>query len=181
MSATSSISTAKALLEAGDLGRCELIRGVLFMMSPAGAEHGGVANQIAFLLTGFVKKHRLGKVFAAETGFQIGWDPDTVRAPDVAFVREVRLRQGISKGFWHGAPDLAVEVLSPGDSPGEVQAKVRAWIDAGADQVWVADPARHTISVHRSSNPPIVFAENDHLRADDLLPGLDLPVAAAFV
>jgi Uma2 family endonuclease len=180
MSTTSSICTAKALLEAGDIGRCELIRGVLVMMSPAGAEHGKIANRIGYLLTRFVVGRRLGEVFAAETGFQIGRDPDTVRAPDVAFVREAALREGIGKGFWQGAPDLAVEVLSPNDTPSEIQAKVRDWLDAGASQVWVADPAQRTISVHRPSAPIEVFREPDELRVDDLLPGLRLPVSAVF-
>src|SRR5436190_21038580 len=108
MIARSAITTVEQLEAARDLGRCELVRGELIMMSPAGAFHGDVANTLAFMLTGHVKKHNLGKVFAAETGFILSRNPDTVRAPDVAFVRSDRVRAIPKEGFFQGAPDLAV-------------------------------------------------------------------------
>lgn len=119
----SAITTADALLRAGDIGPCELVRGRLVMMVPAGADHGRVANMVAFQLTGFVTARRLGTVFAAETGFLLSRDPDTVRAPDVSFVRAGRTPVP-GRGFYPGPPDLAVEVLSPDDRPGYIREKV---------------------------------------------------------
>src|SRR5436305_2103414 len=94
--------------------RTELDEGELITMPPAGEEHGYRGNRIAFLLTSFVSKHRLGRVYGADTGFRLA--PDTVRSPDVAFVRAERVKAIHSRGFAIGAPDLAVEVFSPSDS-----------------------------------------------------------------
>lgn len=175
------ITTAEQLLHAGDIGRCELIRGKLVMMSPAGEEHGGIANKVAFLLTRVVEAHGLGRVYAAETGFQIASAPDTVRAPDVAFVSRKRLAKvPPGKGFRRGSPDLAVEVVSPGDTVAEVQEKVQDWLRSGAIEAWVVDPADRTIAVHRTSEPVKTYAGTDELTAEDLLPGLRLRVADAF-
>jgi Uma2 family endonuclease len=180
MSIAATISTAQELLKAGDIGRCELVRGKLVMMTPAGAEHGWIANRIAYLLTRFVTERDLGGIFAAETGFQIASTPDTVRAPDVAFVSKERLARELAKGFWQGPPDLAVEVLSPGDTASEMQAKVQDWLRAGTGQVWVVDPAHRTISIYRPSAPVEVFTDSDELKVADLLPGLRLIVANVF-
>ena len=131
MATVESISTADQLFEAPDLGRCELLRGELVMMSPAGSKHGVIALRIGGLLMDFVEPRGLGVVFGAETGFCIASNPDTVRAPDVAFVRRERIGGGLPEGFFPGAPDLAVEVLSPNDRASEVLAKVRDWLAAG--------------------------------------------------
>ncbi len=147
------------------------------MMSPAGAQHGMIANEIAYLLTRFVKEGHPGAVFAAETGFELASNPDTVRAPDVAYIREKR--EAI-RGYWKGAPDLAVEVLSPDDAPGEVRDKVQEWLRAGAKQVWVVSPAQRTVAVHRLDAPIEVFANGAVVMVDDLLPGLRLRVAEVF-
>ena len=110
------------------------------MMSPSGYEHGVVAGRIHGFLFSFVRKKRLGMVTAAETGFQIGHNPDTVRTPDVGFIRADRVPSARTRGFFPGPPDLAVEVVSPTDRGGEVLAKVRNWLAAGCQVVWVADP-----------------------------------------
>lgn len=180
MIASSSIITAEQLLAAGDIGRCELIRGELVMMSPAGPNHGDIANNVAFYVTKHVKQHRLGKVFAAETGFLIARNPDTVRAPDVAFVKADRVKSLPSRGFFPGSPDLAVEVLSPDDAASEVLAKVQDWLGAGCAEVWVVDPVRKTIVVSRKDQPVLVLNEGDELTCESLLPGFRLPVAEIF-
>lgn len=174
------ITTAEQLERAGDIGRCELLRGELTMMSPAGSHHGDVANNLAFYLTRHAKANRLGKVKAAETGFIIERDPDTVRAPDVGFVRADRLHLDQREGFFPGPPDLAVEVLSPSDSAGEVLEKVQQWLDSGCASVWVADPKRCTISVYRHDRPVRVWREGETLESEPLLPGFALPVSEVF-
>lgn len=150
------------------------------MMTPAGWSHGEIAFEIGRLLGNFVADHNLGRVFAAETGFRLSQNPDTVRAPDVAFVTTDRLPSEHAPGFFPGSPDLAVEVLSPTDTMSEVQAKVQDWLDAGTKQVWVADPDKRTVVIYRPQRVMEVFTSGDELRVDDLLPGFTLQVADVF-
>lgn len=180
MIARNSITTAEQLLAAGDIGRCELVRGELIMMSLVGPNHGNIANRIAFYLTRHVLAEDIGSVYAAETGFMIARDPDTVRAPDVAFVRKDRLHLTPKRGYFPGAPDLAAEVLSPDDTASEVLAKVEEWLNAGTEEVWVADPERKTIAVYRKDQPVHVLSEKDELTSESLLPGFQLAVAEVF-
>lgn len=172
------ITTAEELLHAQDIGRCELVRGALHMMIPPGAEHGRIAMSLAREISVHVKARALGTVYAAETGFLLARDPDTVRAPDVAFVRADRPPP--PRGYYPGAPDLAVEVLSPDDRPGYMREKVREWLDAGARAVWVVDPQRRTVSVHEADAKPHVLTEADTLRGGIALPGFVLPVREIF-
>jgi len=176
MATTQQITTAAQLLEASDLGRCELIQGELVMMSPAGFRHGHVAAKLAQLLMNFVESRSLGAVTGSETGFQIARDPDTVRAPDVAFVRADRLPPIEPRGFFPGAPDLAVEVLSPSDRASEVNAKVRDWLETGARRVWVVDPENQTVAVYRSVSEATILGLPETLSGEDVLPGFAVPV-----
>lgn len=150
------------------------------MMSPAGANHGGVAMTIGVLLTVHVRSNKLGKVFAAETGFVLGRNPDTVRAPDAAFVKSDRTKSIPKEGFFPGPPDLAVEVLSPGDAAGEVLEKVNDWLTAGTVEVWIVDPIRKTIAIHDKHHAPRTLKESDDLTCDSLLPGFNVSVAEVF-
>jgi Uma2 family endonuclease len=113
MGAVAHLMTAAELFETPGLGRCELIHGELISMTPAGFEHGRIAAEIGWILKEYVKRRPLGTVTRAETGFFIGRDPDTVRAPDAAFIRADRVPSTPIQGFFPEAPDLAVEVLSP--------------------------------------------------------------------
>src|SRR5690348_2577081 len=105
MSDVTSIMTAEQLFALGDIGRTELLRGELIRMSPAGFHHGGVAMTLAVLIGAHVRKHKLGTAYAAETGFILTRNPDTVRTPDVAFVRAGRIPPASKRGFFPGAPD----------------------------------------------------------------------------
>ncbi len=180
MATVQDITTAKQLLETPGLGRCELVRGELVMMSPAGFEHGVIAGNIHVCLGAFVKRRTLGIVTAAETGFVIGRDPDTVRAPDVGFIRSDRVPAVRARGFFEGAPDLAVEVVSPTDRAGELLAKVQDWLAADCRAVWVVDPTTRTISVYRGAGEITLLGINDEVTDEELLPGFRLPVAEVF-
>jgi len=151
------------------------------MMSPAGSEHGAIALQTGSALLDFVKAHSLGAVLGAETGFQIAHDPDTVRALDVAFIRADRVGGKRPQGFFPGAPDLAVEVLSPGDRASEVIAKVEDWLGAGCRAVWVIDPKTRTVTVYDDSRNAVILAATDTLDGGDLLPGFHRLVAEIFM
>lgn len=183
MEAAQTLLTADELLTFPDDGyRYELVAGILKQMTPAGGLHGVITGRLHGLLFEYLQQHAaLGILCAAETGFYISRSPDTVRAPDVAFIRQSRIpAEGIPDGFWPFAPDLAVEVLSPGDTYDEVQTKVTAWLAAGTKIVWVVSPVRHTITVHTSPSEAHTLAEGDVLKAEDCLPGFECPVAAIF-
>ncbi len=143
MSTKARLMTAEAFFELPDDGfRYELVRGELRHMSPPGEEHGIIAMDLGTSLNVHVKAKGLGRAYT-ETGFKLSSDPDTVRAPDVAFVSRQRLEEvGEVIGYWPGAPDLAVEVVSPGDSYSEVEEKVVTWLNADSRMVLIVDPRR---------------------------------------
>jgi len=174
--------TADELLAMPDDGyRYELLKGELIKMSPAGSEHGEVAMDLAGPLHSYVREKKLGKVYAAETGFKLESDPDTVRAPDIAFVRQERVEKtGCQRGFWPGAPDLAVEVVSPGDTVIEVENKVAEWLAGGTQMVWVVSPKLHTVTVYRSLTDITVLTEKDKLDGADVVPGFQIEIAEIF-
>ena len=150
------------------------------MMSPTGFEHGVIVAHITRLLGDFVVRADLGVLTGAETGFQISSGPDTVRAPDVGFVRKDRVPPTPTPGYFPGAPDLAVEVLSPSDRASEVQKKVQDWIASGCRMVWVVDPATRTVTVYSAENPPLEFEESGQLTGGHVIPNLELTIADIF-
>jgi Uma2 family endonuclease len=174
------ITTAEQLVRAPGLGRCELVRGELIEMSPAGYEHGRLAAEIGGILRDFVKPRTLGAITGAETGFYIERNPDTVRAPDVAFIGSARLPTKKLSGYFDGPPDLAVEILSPSDRSGEVLAKVQEWLHAGCKTVWVVDPETETIAVHVSKDHSFLLTLSDILSGGEVLPEFSIIVRDIF-
>lgn len=159
-------------------GRTELIEGHLVVREPAGYRHGDVAARMLAALHTFVDRHGLGRVVAAETGFILRRDPDTVRAADVAFVRQKRLPNPVPIGFAELAPDLVVEVLSPGDRPGEVLAKIGDWLEAGSLVVWVIDPERRDVRVYRADGSQDHLRDSDEFDGESVVPGFRCAVRA---
>ncbi len=149
--------------------RTELVRGRLVIREPAGDRHGRVAMNLTLRLGAHVERVQLGQLFAAETGFTLFRAPDTVRAPDVAFIGRERLPEPTT-GFLEVAPDLAVEVLSPSDGPGEVLAKVGDWLKAGTRLVWVIDPERRLARVYRADGSESSIPEWESLDGEDVVP-----------
>jgi Uma2 family endonuclease len=158
--------------------RTELVRGRLVVREPAGFARGVVASRINERVATFVRTHSLGLVVAAETGFTLERRPDTVRAPDVGFVDRDRVPDPLPRGYAEFAPDLAVEVLSPHDRPGEVLAKIADWLRAGTRLVWIVDPVRRTARVYRADGSETFVADSALLDGEDVLPGFVLPLAA---
>jgi Uma2 family endonuclease len=183
MSTTPTLATADELLMMPDDGfRYELVKGEIRRMPPAGSEHGSITVNITVPLAQFVKANGLGVVFGAETGFKIASDPDTVRAPDLAFVRRERIPEGgIPQGYWPGAPDLAVEVISPSDTYTEVEEKVDDWLAAGTCMVLVLNPRTRTVTIYTSHTDVVRLTASDTLDGGEVLPGFTCRVAELFV
>ena len=175
-------TTAEQLLHMPDDGfRYELVRGELRKMVPAGQAHGDYVTNVNFSLTGHARANRLGKTYPSDTGFFLAGDPDHVRAPDVAFVTDDRLREiGRSDRFIPGPPDLAVEVISPSDRYTEVDEKTRDYLAAGTLAVVVVDPRRRAVTVHRPGAEPETLGEADVLAVEDVVPGWRMRVGEIF-
>lgn len=182
------MSSAKNAITANDLLRIprdgyryELSKGALIKEPPAGNIHGNRTMRLGWRLARHVEANDLGVVFAAETGFRLASDPDTVRAPDIAFVAQARCEQVADfEGFWPGAPDLAVEVVSPGDSFTGVEEKVIEYLGAGTRAVWVVDPRKRTVTIYRSPTEIIMLTEADILKGEDIISGFSCRVAEIF-
>lgn len=173
--------TAEELLEiSGDGVRRELVQGEVRRMAPAGYRHGRIVLNVTTPLDRFVRENNLGAVLAAETGFKIASNPDTVRAPDVAFVSRERIGEvGDVEGYWPGAPDLAVEVVSPNDSYAGVEDKVDNWLRAGTRMVVIVNPGGETVTV-RSPTEIKILTKGDTLDGEEVVRGWTLPVANIF-
>jgi Uma2 family endonuclease len=183
MTTTERLMTADELLRRPDDGfRYALVRGELRRMSPAGHQHGRLGFNMTLSLGQYVRAHDLGTLYAAETGFRIAADPDTVLAPDAAFVRRERVEAvGDSSGYWPGAPDLAVEIVSRHDLYTEVEEKVGAWLAAGTRLVIVVNPRQRRVTVYRSLHDIAILTEDDTLDGGEIVPGWRMPVREVFV
>jgi Uma2 family endonuclease len=159
----------------------ELVKGEVITVPPAGHEHGKFAALIIIRLGEFVLKHKLGNLYSSETGFILSRDPDTVRAPDAAFVSNERVAQQRRKeGFFEGAPDLAIEVISPSDLEEDVAAKVLDYLQAGTRLVWLIRPRTRTVTVYRSLASIRLLTEADRLEGEEVLPGFAITVREIF-
>lgn len=180
MSTTTQLMTAEELIKLPrGRFRYELVKGELLTMSPAGEGDGAISANLAAELVRHVKANKLGIVYGAETGFKLESNPDTVLAPDVAFISRERVGE-ISKKYREGAPDLAVEVISPGESRNRIEKKVGQWLQLGARVVWIVNPQTATVTVYRADGGVKVLSASDELTGDDVVPGFQIPITEIF-
>jgi Uma2 family endonuclease len=181
MSDTTHLVTAEELEKFPDDDyRYELVEGRVIRMSPTGAMHGWLVLHFASQLTQHVDARRLGFVLT-EVGFRLSSSPDTVRAPDLSFIRRERLPEGaLPRGFWQGPPDLAVEVLSPDDRLSDIRTKVSEYLTHGVPLVVVIDPDERSVIAHRGSAPPVALGVGDFLDLDDVVQGFRCAVQDIF-
>lgn len=149
----------------------ELVRGQLIVREPPGTYHGKIAGRLLVRVGAFVEARELGEVFGQDTGFKIASNPDTVRAPDIAFLGHDRLARVARRGYAAVAPDLVAEILSPDDRPGDVRAKIVEWLNAGVRLAWELDPDKRIACVHRPDGRPSVIGIDGALDGESVLPG----------
>lgn len=160
--------------------RYELVEGRVIRMSPPGSRHAVLAARLARLLDQYVEEHGLGLVMTSG-GFHMASQPDTVREPDVAFVRAERIpASGVPDGFWPGPADLAIEIRSPGDRRSEIAAKVKEYLGRGVRLVWVVDPKARTVIVHQPDQPQVILEGNAALDGGSVVPGFSYPLDKIF-
>jgi Uma2 family endonuclease len=173
--------TANELLTLETPGKStELVRGRVIVREPPSTYHGRVQSILNVIVGSYVRAHALGAVFGQDTGFQIAFDPDTVRAPDLAFVDRARVAGIARRGYAALAPDLVAEILSPDDRPGEVLAKVGEWLDAGVRLVWLIDPDRRVATVYRADGSVMTASPDGDIDGEAVLPGFSFRLAELF-
>lgn len=176
--------TADELLvyDAGDK-RAELVRGQLIVREPVGGPHAGVLFELAVAIGVYLRStsQAAGRVFIGDVGVWLERAPDTVRAPDLAFVSRDRLPAGpVREGFLTVPPDLAVEIRSPNDRTGELLQKVGQWLEAGVTMVWVIDPARRTAQCYGHDGTTVLLESHQTIDGAPVLPGLCIPLASLW-
>ena len=185
------MSTQKTLLTADEFfdfccendGRFELVKGEVVELAPVNDEHSGIASNINFSFGLYSRRYDFGQA-GIEAGYRVRSGPDTVRGPDVSFRLVPRESGRQAVGFLSGAPDIAVEVVSPSNRAAQVERKVWECLDAGAQRVWVVYPdtgraVRHVL-VYRSGGTVVTYNGDDVITDEELLPGFSLPLAEIF-
>jgi len=185
--ARATLVTADELLAMCGDERYELVRGVLVPMSPPpGFRHGRLIINLTLPIVSFARAQNLGDITAAETGYRLRRNPDTVRAPDLAFVARGRITADMDQTrYLDLAPDLVVEVVSPSDSAADINAKVLEYLDAGVRLIWIVYPETETVAVYRPEATSRLLGGSDQISGDqlsgeDVLPGFTFPITGIF-
>ena len=185
------MSTQKTLLTADEFydfcckndGRYELVDGEVVELSPVNDEHSGIASNIVTAFNNYSRRHGFGQA-GVEAGYIVLSGPDTVRGPDVAFRLVPRNRRRQSAGFLSGAPDIAVEVVSPSNTASEIERKIGEYLAAGAQRVWVVFPATRRavrrVVIHHPNGATVTYTGDDVITDEELLPEFSLPLAEIF-
>ncbi len=150
-------------------------------MAPPGGPHGSSTSRLSVFVGVIVINQDLGETFAAETGFLVGRDPDTVLAPDFAFVAKDRLPNPLPRSYVPVVPDIVLETRSPNDTQKEVADKVARWLELGVKLVWEMNPQTRILTVHRNHQAPRILGQGDALDGEDVLPGFSVPIARLFL
>jgi Uma2 family endonuclease len=171
------------LPELADACRMELVDGRVIMTPPPGFEHADASGEIIARIRMFARAHKLGRGIS-EAGFRLRSDPDVVREPDAAFISFARLSEDQTpRGYVSGTPDLAVEVVSPHDSPRHILEKVGDYLDAGAERGWVVRPATRTVTVYYADGDVTTLRSGETLtsaHAAFAADGFELPIDEIF-
>lgn len=159
----------------------ELIDGELLKVPPTGEEHNFSTIGLIRHLLPYVDRTGIGNLYIATQGFVIRRDPDTLLAPDLAIVTNARLRSPHNQvGYVPESPDFVVEIVSPSDRRGQIDRKVQQYLDADVRLLWLVEPRYRRVTVYRPGWEPEAFTVGDTLEGHDVLPGLEIPVAAIF-
>ncbi|MFO0866595.1 MAG: Uma2 family endonuclease [Gemmataceae bacterium] len=174
--------TAEELIRLPSNGiRHELVRGMLMSRAPVSFQHGKIVIRLGGMLDRFVADAGVGEVVGSDVGFYLERDPDTVRAPDIAFVFNARIPSQQDKTkYIDGPPDFAIEVLSPSDSMKAIEEKAEAFLEAGSKLVWVVNPRSRRVWVYQPNRKPLAMKGDDVLDAGEVIPGFRISIRDIF-
>lgn len=160
--------------------RWQLVEGRIVELSPVKQRHGKILTRLAHRVNEVVERDGLGEVYTGDVGFILRRNPDTVRAPDLAFIRRGRLPAEEPETFSEVVPDLAAEILSPSDRWSDVEEKIAEYLAAGVTVVWILDPSRNEVRVHRADRALEILGADALLTEPTLLPSLRVPLRDLF-
>lgn len=182
-------TVAEKLITAGEFARLpnpldgsrqELVRGVIITMPPPGFRHGLRQGKVYKILDHYGTSTKHGRA-VVESGMITDRGPDTVRGPDVSYWSAERLPLDLEpEGYPDTAPDLCVEVLSPGNLLSKILEKLREYFASNVRMVWVVDPEDRTVTVYRCADEGLLLHESAILSGDDVLPGFSCRVGELF-
>lgn len=158
----------------------ELEHGEVIEMPPPGKSHGFICGNIAAILWIFAASRGRGYVCTNDAGVIVGSDPDTVRGPDVTFYEDAQTLDDMERQYAAVPPLLAVEVMSPTDRINRVSIRISQLLRRGVRMVWVIDPEARDVSIYTLEHDPVLLTEKDTLVAEELLPGISIPVKDLF-
>jgi len=157
---------------ADQLGPCELVRGEVIRLAPAGSLHGRLMWKLSALLGQWELETGLGRGYSGDLGLVVEQSPDTVRGADLAYFSFDRLPKGASQDhFLAVAPNLVIEIVGKGQGWGQMLEKVGEYLRMGVDRVWIVDPAKKRVHVFRADGEPLILSESDQLSDEAILPG----------
>lgn len=160
----------------------ELVEGEIVTMPLPNNQHSEIMAELHLAISLFVRQNNLGRTLVGDAGFVLGRNPygrDTVRGVDIAFISTERAPEPLPPNFMEGAPDLAIEIMSPSNTMGDIRRKINQLLEAGCRQIWIVHPDLREVDVHTSEGAK-VHREGDKLFADDILPGFKIDVADIF-
>ncbi len=170
--------TDEELMRIKHEGKVELVNGEVKFLTPAGGEQGSINAQLTVRLGSYILRHKLGRIFDAQTGYR---PRENMRAPDFSFVRKERLPEGqVPKGFLPIPPDLAVEVLAPDEKIANYEGKVQEYLEWGVQLIWLVDPNTQTVTVIRANGERVMLKGNDVLSGEEVIPGFKIRVRTIF-
>lgn len=179
-STESDLITGEDFYMMNDIGSAELVEGRIASMTPAGSEHGAIEMNLAAALHAFVRDNTLGRVMVGEVGIYTRRDPDTIRGADIAFLSKERAPDGPPKGYLEVAPELVVEIVSPGNTWIEMRRKIDEYFDAGVDRVWIVEPETTSVLVYQDSTTMEKYEAGDVVSGEGPLDGFEIPVDEIF-
>jgi Uma2 family endonuclease len=173
------LMTGEELARRPDL-HCELVDGRPVPMPMTGRIHARLEVRLSAKLLSYADETGRGVVLGGEAGIYTRRNPDTVRGADALFISNERYARCGPLVFLDVAPELVVEIRSPGDRPGEAMKKIREYLAAGVDRVWYVDPRRQQVRIYRSPEQMETLGMGDVLEDEEILPGFSLTLAELF-
>ncbi len=177
---TEAVLTGEELFASGDGDRLELVKGKPSPMTPTGYLHGLTESTLGSKLKMFVDQNGSGKVMVGEVGIYTGRNPDTVRAADILFISNRRMSRVKSTGYLDVAPELVVEIISPGDRWCDIVDKLDEYFSIGVQNVWLVDPRHKQVFVYTSPTEATRFSGEQTITGGDVLPGFETRVLELF-
>ena len=168
-----------SLPEPEDGYTCELVRGMVVREPGPSWSHRLLQFKLGKRLDAWIEEAGQGEV-GLEGDCILSENPDTVRIPDVAVLLRRRSTDNEPGGWVRGAPDIAVEVLSPSNTPRQMRERMDDYFGAGALRVWIVDPTAQTVVIHRPDGTSMLFKDGDCLEDPEILPGFVLDVTELF-